>query len=146
MSEAEQANSPKPPPYLEVLCKSSGKKTRFAAGTKAGFAVSLINRKLGIGAPVALHIESIREGEEPIIFGPDAVLVNYGNGWNLQTVSEMDFPGIGKGKHVRGFPTQIPNGKVITSSSIPFNVCCQAVFRLNNCQDDLINVFMTRKK
>ncbi|KAB2058619.1 hypothetical protein ES319_A11G245500v1 [Gossypium barbadense] len=111
MSEAEQANSPKPPPYLEVLCKSSGKKTRFAAGTKAGFAVSLINRKLGIGAPVALHIESFREGEEPIIFGPDAVLVNYGNGWNLQTVNEMDFPGIGKGKHVPGFPTQIPNGK-----------------------------------
>lgn len=53
----------------------------------------MINRKLGIGAPVALHIESVREGEEPIIFGPDAVLVNYGNGWNLQTVSEMDFPG-----------------------------------------------------
>ncbi|KAL4378368.1 hypothetical protein GQ457_02G030520 [Hibiscus cannabinus] len=113
MSEAEEANSP---PYLEVLCKISGKKTRFAAGTKAGFAVSLINRRLGIGAPVAFHIESVKEGEEPIVFGPDAVLVNYASGWNLQTVSEMDFSGTGKPGRVQEVPTLIPNGKNIDGS------------------------------
>ena len=79
--------------FMEVVCKSSGKKSRFAAGTKAGFAVSLINRKLGIGALLALHIEAVKEGEEPISFGPDAVLVSYGNGWKLQTVTEVDFLG-----------------------------------------------------
>lgn len=76
-----------------MVCRSSGKKSRFAAGTKAGFAVLLINRKLGIGAPLALHIEAVKDGEEPISFGPEAVLVNYGNGWKLQTVTELDFPG-----------------------------------------------------
>ncbi|XWS64904.1 hypothetical protein CRYUN_Cryun05aG0044200 [Craigia yunnanensis] len=93
---------------MEVVCKSSGKKSRFAAGTKAGFAVSLINRKLGIGALLALHIEAVKEGEEPISFGPDAVLVSYGDGWKLQTVTEVDFSGTGKGEGVRGVSTQIP--------------------------------------
>ncbi|XP_039067052.1 uncharacterized protein LOC120212944 [Hibiscus syriacus] len=115
MSEAEEVNSPQPHPYFEVLCKISGKKTRFAAGTKAGFAVSLINRKLGIEAPVALYIESVKEGE-PIVFGPDAVLVNYGNGWILQTVSDMDFSGIGMPERIREVPTPIPNGKNIDGS------------------------------
>ncbi|XP_022719949.1 uncharacterized protein LOC111277797 [Durio zibethinus] len=104
----EEVNSPQPPPFLEVICKSSGKKSRFAVGTKAGFAVSLINRKLGIGAPLALHIEAVKEGEEPISFGPDAVLVNYDNGWKLQTVTELDFPGTRKEDAVRGVSTQIP--------------------------------------
>ena len=93
--------------FLEVVCQSSGKKSRFAAGTKAGFAVFLINKKLGIGFPLALHIEAVKEGEEPISFGPEAVLVNYGNGWKLQTVTEVDFPGIGKGEGVRGVSTPI---------------------------------------
>ncbi|OMO71668.1 hypothetical protein CCACVL1_18109 [Corchorus capsularis] len=79
-----------PPLFLEILCKSSGKKSRFAAGTKAGFSVSVINRKLDSGSPLALHIEALKEGEEPISFGPDALLVNYGNGWKLQTVTEVD--------------------------------------------------------
>ncbi|KAE8660046.1 Cationic amino acid transporter 2 isoform 1 [Hibiscus syriacus] len=116
MSKAEEVNSPQPPPYFEVSCKISGKKTRFAPGTNAGFAVSLINRKLGIGAPVALYIESVKEGEEPIVFGPEAVLVNYGNGWNLQTVSDMDFSGIGMPERLREVPTPIPNGKKIDGS------------------------------
>ncbi|XVF56805.1 hypothetical protein PTKIN_Ptkin06aG0150000 [Pterospermum kingtungense] len=112
MAEAEEfpeeVNSPQPPSFLEVVCKSSGKKSRFAAGTKAGFAVLLINRKLGIGGPLALHIEAVKEGEEPISFGPDAVLVNYGNGWKLQTVTQLDFPGIGKQEGLRGVSTPIP--------------------------------------
>ncbi|KAK8713025.1 hypothetical protein V6N13_148253 [Hibiscus sabdariffa] len=116
MSESEEVNSPRPPPYSEVLCKISGKRTRFAAGTNAGFAVSLINRKLGIGAPAALYIESVKEGEEPIIFGPGAVLVNYGEGWNLQTVYETDFSGIGKPERVQGVPTPPPGGKNIDGS------------------------------
>ncbi|XP_022743814.1 uncharacterized protein LOC111294669 [Durio zibethinus] len=106
-----EVNSTQPPPFLDVVCKSSGKKSRFAAGTKAGFAVSLINRKLGIGAPLSLHIEAVKEGEEPISFGPDAVLVGYGNGWLLQTVTEVDFPGTRKEEGVEGISTQIPNVK-----------------------------------
>ena len=75
------------------MCKSLGKTSRFAAGTKAGFAVSLINRKLDIGSPFVLHIEAVKDREEPISFGPDAVLVDYGNGWKLQTVTVLDYGG-----------------------------------------------------
>lgn len=72
---------------------------RFAAGTDAGFAVSLINKKLlldNISAKssrsspqLASHIEAVKPGhdsEEPISFGPTASLVNYGSPWILQTV------------------------------------------------------------
>ncbi|XP_039117304.1 uncharacterized protein LOC120253096 isoform X2 [Dioscorea cayenensis subsp. rotundata] len=51
---------PSQPSFLEVLCKSSGKMRRFAA--------------------------AVKDGEEPVCFGPNAVLVNYGKGWRLQTV------------------------------------------------------------
>ncbi|OMO67856.1 hypothetical protein CCACVL1_20257 [Corchorus capsularis] len=114
----QKVNPPQPPPFLEILCKSSGKKSRFAAGTKAGFAVSLMNMKLDIGSPLALHIGAVKEGEEPISFGPDAVLVNYGNGWKLQTVTEVDFPGNQHKKNGRrsaGFNAD-PSCKVAPSS------------------------------
>ncbi|WOH12174.1 hypothetical protein DCAR_0831673 [Daucus carota subsp. sativus] len=87
------------PSFVEVVCKSSGKVRRFAAGTDAGFAVSLINKKLlldNISAKssrsspqLASHIEAVKPGhdsEEPISFGPTASLVNYGSPWILQTV------------------------------------------------------------
>ncbi|XP_039117303.1 uncharacterized protein LOC120253096 isoform X1 [Dioscorea cayenensis subsp. rotundata] len=77
---------PSQPSFLEVLCKSSGKMRRFAAGTESGFAIFLINRKFEPGNPHALHIEAVKDGEEPVCFGPNAVLVNYGKGWRLQTV------------------------------------------------------------
>lgn len=72
---------------MEVSCRSSGKSRRFAVGTEAGFALNMINQKLGSGAQPALHIEAVKEGEEPVSFGPNSVLVNYGEGWKLQTVS-----------------------------------------------------------
>ena len=59
-------------------------------GANAGFALNLINRKLDIGNPLALHIEAAKDGEEPIAFGPNSVLVDYGNGWKLQTFTEAD--------------------------------------------------------
>ncbi|ESR56742.1 hypothetical protein CICLE_v10022640mg [Citrus x clementina] len=90
--------------FLEVTCRSSGKKTRYAAGTKSSFAVNLINRKLDLGSPLALHIEAVKEGEEPVNFGPDAVLVDYGTGWKLRTVTEVDYAGVTKGE---GIPAQI---------------------------------------
>lgn len=62
-------------------------------GTEAGFAVSLINKKLGAGDPLSLHIEAVKEGEEPISFGPSSALVDYGSGWRLQTVTQLDSPG-----------------------------------------------------
>ncbi|KAL1805933.1 hypothetical protein ACET3Z_029001 [Daucus carota] len=87
------------PSFVEVVCKSSGKVRRFAAGTDAGFAVSLINKKLlldNISAKssrsspqLASHIEAVKprhDSEEPISFGPTASLVNYGSPWILQTV------------------------------------------------------------
>ncbi|KAJ4978522.1 hypothetical protein NE237_009302 [Protea cynaroides] len=77
---------PPRPPFLEVVCRSSGSIRRFAAGTDAGFALSLINRKLGLGVPLASHIEAVKEGEEPVSFGHTSVLVDYGEGWKLQTV------------------------------------------------------------
>ena len=65
--------------FVEVICKSLGRTRRFAAGTEAGFAIYLINKKLDTGVPLALHIEAVKEGEEPVSFGPNAVLVDYGD-------------------------------------------------------------------
>ncbi|XP_011034277.1 PREDICTED: uncharacterized protein LOC105132457 isoform X6 [Populus euphratica] len=118
-SKVNSPPSPPPPPpvlsfsifliqsccFLEVICKSLGKTSRFAAGTKAGFAVSLINRKLDVGAPFVLHIEAVKDGEEPISFGPDAVLVDYGNGWKLQTFSVLDY-GVRQAEHFQRIPKQ----------------------------------------
>ncbi|KAJ6360236.1 hypothetical protein OIU77_004273 [Salix suchowensis] len=97
---------PPPPPVLEVICKGLGKTSRFAAGTKAGFAVSLINRKLDIGSPFVLHIEAVKDREEPISFGPDAVLVDYGNGWKLQTVTVLDYGGARQAELFQRIPKQ----------------------------------------
>ncbi|KAI5650189.1 hypothetical protein M9H77_36194 [Catharanthus roseus] len=86
-------------PFVEVICTASGKTRRFSAGTEAGFAVDLINKKLdkgGIsGIPLASYIEAVKEGEEPVSFGPNSVLVNYGLAWKLQTVNHID--GVVKG-------------------------------------------------
>lgn len=79
--------------FVEVICKSSRRTRRFAAGTEAGFAICLINKKLDTGVPLAIHIEAVKEGEEPISFGPNAVLVDYGDGWKLETVTEVEFAG-----------------------------------------------------
>ncbi|XP_031271513.1 uncharacterized protein LOC116129909 isoform X1 [Pistacia vera] len=107
--ESSKVNSTQPPSYLEVICKSSGKISRYAAGTKAGFAVNLINRKLDIGNPLALHIEAVKEGEEPINFGPNAVLVDYGKDWKLQTVTEVDYAeGFRKREEDGPFAARVP--------------------------------------
>ncbi|KAJ0974137.1 hypothetical protein J5N97_016102 [Dioscorea zingiberensis] len=82
--------------FLEVDCKSSGKMRRFAAGTESGFAIFLINQKLEPGIPQALYIEAVKDGEEPVCFGPNAFLVNYGKGWRLQTVLD-------EGAHRKGY-------------------------------------------
>nr|CAB3498212.1 unnamed protein product [Digitaria exilis] len=86
--------TPPPPPFLEVTCRSSGKVRRFAAGTTARYAMHAINRKLEPGGPPALHVEAVRDGEEPVSFGPSAALADYGRGWRLQTVTAQDAPGI----------------------------------------------------
>ena len=33
--------------------------------------------------PPALHVEAVRDGEEPVSFGPSAALVDYSRGWRL---------------------------------------------------------------
>ncbi|XP_034694654.1 uncharacterized protein LOC117921020 isoform X2 [Vitis riparia] len=117
MAEEEQPSNPIPPPpsshqplppFVEVMCKSSGRTRRFAAGTEAGFAIYLINKKLDIGLPLALHIEAVKEGEEPVSFGPNAVLVDYGDGWKLETVTDVEFAGVGKEKRVQPTEVKIP--------------------------------------
>ncbi|CAA0837344.1 Unknown protein [Striga hermonthica] len=84
-------------PFLEVLCKTSGKIRRFSIGTEAGFAVNLINKKLmndsdGVeNVLLASHIEAVKEGEveeEPVSFGHSSVLVDYGPDWKLRTALE----------------------------------------------------------
>ncbi|GAU44243.1 hypothetical protein TSUD_139360 [Trifolium subterraneum] len=82
------------PPYLEVNCKTSGKILRFAPGTDAGFAVTLINRKLKGKVPLATHIEAVKNRcceEETIAFGPNAILTDFGQNWKLQTVLSSGF-------------------------------------------------------
>ncbi|XP_066320391.1 uncharacterized protein [Miscanthus floridulus] len=79
--------------------KSSGKVRRFAAGTTARYALHAINRKLEPGAPPALHVEAVRDGEEPVSFGPSAALADYGRGWRLQTVTAQDASGIHHAPH-----------------------------------------------
>ncbi|PIA54050.1 hypothetical protein AQUCO_00900551v1 [Aquilegia coerulea] len=77
--------------FLEITCKSSGKVRRFSVGTEAGFAVQCINQKLDSGVLLASYIEAVKEGEEPITFGPSSVLIDYGDGWKLQTVTNEGF-------------------------------------------------------
>lgn len=53
----------------------------------------MINRKLASLKSRVVYIEAVKEGEEPISFGNDAFLVNYGHGWKLKAVIESDFHG-----------------------------------------------------
>ncbi|KAJ7296501.1 hypothetical protein O6H91_Y118400 [Diphasiastrum complanatum] len=76
------------PPYVEVS-SPDGKVWRFAAGTKAGFAVSRIRSKLPELSSENLCIEAVKEGEEPVDFGPDAELVRYGENWKLRISEAM---------------------------------------------------------
>ncbi|CAF1934806.1 hypothetical protein Bca4012_074292 [Brassica carinata] len=85
-------DTPSPPPEVPFLLDS--KNYRFTAGTKAKFAVSVINRKPGSSKSKALYIEAAKEGEEPISFGDGASLVSYRHGWRLKTViADSDLPG-----------------------------------------------------
>lgn len=96
---------------MEVFCEISGKDYRFTAGTKAEFAVSVINRKLGSSKSKskALYIEASKDSEEPISFGDGASLVSYGHGWRLMTViADSDSPGNFRfQKHVSGLSLHI---------------------------------------
>ncbi|XP_017434398.1 uncharacterized protein LOC108341224 isoform X2 [Vigna angularis] len=89
-SPPRRRTPPPTPQYVEVNCASSGMKRRFAMGTDAGFAVALINRKLKGKVVPASHIEAVKDGEEPIAFGPTSFLSDFGDGWKLQTVTLTD--------------------------------------------------------
>ncbi|XP_020875666.1 uncharacterized protein LOC9306609 [Arabidopsis lyrata subsp. lyrata] len=102
-----EASPSQPPLFLEVFCEVSGKEYRFTSGTKAKFAVSVINKKLGSLKPRVVFIEAVKDGEEPISFGDDACLVNYGHGWKLKTVVDSDFPGTEKNNLQQHFPSVI---------------------------------------
>ncbi|CAN4109399.1 unnamed protein product [Withania somnifera] len=82
--------------FVEVICKCTGKTWRFAAGTEAKFALKFINSSSIdsiLAKPAATCIEAVKDGEVPVIFGPNSVLVNYGKGWKLQPVTETtSFP------------------------------------------------------
>ncbi|KAG7611009.1 hypothetical protein ISN44_As05g031270 [Arabidopsis suecica] len=97
-------------PFLEVFCEVSGKDYRFTTGTKAEFAVSVINRKLGSLKPRVIYIEAAKEGEEPISFGDNASLLNYGLGWKLKTVVDADLPGTEKNNRQQRFSSVFSTG------------------------------------
>ncbi|XP_074582159.1 uncharacterized protein LOC141838551 [Curcuma longa] len=110
------SDSTQPLPFLEVYCRSSGKVRRFAAGTAAGYALLVINKKLDAGDYPALLIEAAKEGEEPVVFGPNAVLINYGKGWKLQTVTAEGYEeAIGEHQRSKISPDimQSPNSKFL---------------------------------
>ncbi|KAK2979875.1 hypothetical protein RJ640_024376 [Escallonia rubra] len=67
-----------------------------------------------VSVPLALHIEALKEGEEPVSFGPNSVLVDYGDGWKLQTVTETQ--GLRSGKYIRVMRQQDPAVKYRTSA------------------------------
>ncbi|KAM7265374.1 hypothetical protein ACFE04_003057 [Oxalis oulophora] len=73
----------------EDISKRKGKIKRFAFGIKADFSLSFINSKLEVEVPLARYIEAIKddEEEEP---------VDFGSGWELQTVADLDHPGFRK--------------------------------------------------
>ncbi|XP_068651490.1 uncharacterized protein [Aristolochia californica] len=115
LKEAPQEPS-RPPPFVEVTCKSSGKKRRFAAGTQAGFALHLINRRRDVGVPPAFLIEAAKEGEEPVSFGPTSVLVDYGEGWRLQTIPEEGYEAQVRKTEVKDSAKFLHKGKSISGS------------------------------
>ncbi|GER52005.1 small nuclear ribonucleoprotein family protein [Striga asiatica] len=62
-------------PFLEVLCKNSGKIRRFSVGTEAEMVLTVEN------VLMASHIEAVKEGElgeEPVSFGHSSLLVTEG--------------------------------------------------------------------
>ncbi|RDY11857.1 hypothetical protein CR513_03436, partial [Mucuna pruriens] len=108
--------------YVEVNCRSSGKTRRFAVGTDAGFAVALINRKLKGGVAVASHIEAVKDGEEPIAFGPTSLLSNFGEDWKLETVTLTDLSSGNLNKQTplsSGEWTISTDGNADTRTSVP---------------------------
>ncbi|EOA17536.1 hypothetical protein CARUB_v10005887mg [Capsella rubella] len=100
-----EASSSQPPLFLEVFCEVSGKEYRFTTGTKAKFAVSVINRKLGLLKSRVVFIEAVKEGEEPISFGDDASLVSYGDGWKLKAMVDADFAETERNNLPQPFPS-----------------------------------------
>ncbi|OVA11557.1 hypothetical protein BVC80_1017g15 [Macleaya cordata] len=124
--------------FLEVTCKSSGKVRRFAGGTESRFALYLINKKLDIGLPPALYIEAVKEGEEPVNFGPTSVLVDYGHGWKLQTVTEEAVPG--KEKGVQPIYKQNPTYVVTQPRCIELPYVMSAI--LINHLDQMVSVLL----
>ncbi|KAK7380791.1 hypothetical protein VNO78_33310 [Psophocarpus tetragonolobus] len=136
-SPPRRRTPPPPHQYVEVNCRSSGKTRRFAAGTDAGFAVALINRKLKGTAVVASHIEAVKDGEEPIAFGPKSLLANFGDGWVLQTVTLTHLSSeVGNGqfqhmaKQTPGLVSGVPDPARKVSNPISFVYLVKIMFAL----------------
>ncbi|KAL3327013.1 hypothetical protein AABB24_037616 [Solanum stoloniferum] len=66
--------------FVEVICKCTGKTWRFAAGTEAKFALKFINSSSVdsiLANQPATYVEAVKDGEVPVIFGPNSILVSY---------------------------------------------------------------------
>ncbi|KAL3327015.1 hypothetical protein AABB24_037616 [Solanum stoloniferum] len=64
--------------FVEVICKCTGKTWRFAAGTEAKFALKFINSSSVdsiLANQPATYVEAVKDGEVPVIFGPNSILV-----------------------------------------------------------------------
>jgi hypothetical protein len=75
------------PSFVEIS-GSDGMKKRFATGTKASFAVDRFNSVLKDPNLPVVCIAAVKEGEDPIEFGPDVELTLFDATWTLQIVQE----------------------------------------------------------
>jgi hypothetical protein len=75
------------PSFVEIS-GPDGMKKRFATGTKASFAVDRFNSVLKDPNLPVVCIAAVKEGEDPIEFGPDVELILFDATWTLQIVQE----------------------------------------------------------
>ncbi|KAH8940599.1 hypothetical protein BDL97_15G098100 [Sphagnum fallax] len=78
-------------PFVEIS-GPDGMKKRFATGTKASFAVDRFNSVLKDPNLPVVCIAAVKEGEDPIEFGPDVELILFDATWTLQIVQEAVAP------------------------------------------------------
>ncbi|CAM6039791.1 unnamed protein product [Sphagnum compactum] len=79
------------PSFVEIS-GPNGMKKRFATGTKTSFAVDRFNSILKDPNLPVVCIAAVKEGEDPIEFGPDVELILFDATWTLQIVQEAVAP------------------------------------------------------
>uniref|UniRef100_A0A7I4BP74 Uncharacterized protein n=1 Tax=Physcomitrium patens TaxID=3218 RepID=A0A7I4BP74_PHYPA len=105
--------------FVEVV-GPDGKKKRFAAGTRAGFAVDRFNKLNPNDSKPVVCIQACKDGEEPIEYGPDVELHLHDEAWTFQCVSEHVFPLPNNNVKARTEVTQAVEKELYTYSQTPW--------------------------